>query len=137
MMRPPPRSTLFPYPPLFRSACRGGCPPGSPHGPGDWSQPARSEEHTSELQSLRHLVCRLLLEKNKDLVNKACGLTSGHIGIVWPPAAPSPPGPSPPKPLSRSSPSATLATRPTAFSFLKLPGPPKHPPPPAPAPLPL
>src|ERR1039458_10754502 len=64
MIRRPPRSTLFPYTTLFRSRSTlwwssmrslrlrfGGFP--------------RSEEHTSELQSLRHLVCRLLLEKKK------------------------------------------------------------------------
>src|SRR5262245_64341288 len=69
MIRPPPTSTLFPYTTLFRSAsssrtaktatrqfvaCASRCP--------KW----RSEEHTSELQSLRHLVCRLLLEKKKE-----------------------------------------------------------------------
>src|SRR5436853_4663443 len=69
MIRRPPRSTLFPYTTLFRSA---GCPPLSPAAParGNARGPAcacwtRSEEHTSELQSLRHLVCRLLLEKKK------------------------------------------------------------------------
>src|SRR5215813_15200575 len=63
MIRRPPRSTLFPYTTLFRpvapSCCRwnGDC-----HGcPGS----LRSEEHTSELQSRPHLVCRLLLEKKK------------------------------------------------------------------------
>src|SRR5262245_62294602 len=81
MIRRPPRSTLFPYTTLFRSVQRWGR-----------SRPAidvndyirsgnestksfdrnhlrshvRSEEHTSELQSLRHLVCRLLLEKKKE-----------------------------------------------------------------------
>src|SRR5436853_2146455 len=70
MIRRPPRSTLFPYTTLFRSpadllagiifvalnmyALLGGADFGG-----------RSEEHTSELQSLRHLVCRLLLEKKK------------------------------------------------------------------------
>src|SRR5258705_8175102 len=89
MIRRPPRSTLFPYTTLFRSSTkdlkvvRGGMPRkiqilllladnfmqygrGNPIG----TKPAgrsriRSEEHTSELQSLRHLVCRLLLEKKK------------------------------------------------------------------------
>src|SRR5476651_2815102 len=68
MIRPPPRSTLFPYTTLFRSQtlsfphstatarrtarrCFGKCP--------------RSEEHTSELQSRQYLVCRLLIEKKK------------------------------------------------------------------------
>src|SRR5204862_6973996 len=75
MIRPPPRSTLFPYTTLFRSRIehvelafgrllthdrRGG-------GSGVMGQkpPERSEEHTSELQSRRDLVCRLLLEKKK------------------------------------------------------------------------
>src|SRR5436853_6266518 len=69
MIRRPPRSTLFPYTTLFRSpstwaARRGRWWRGSPRPtrPNRW----RSEEHTSELQSLRHLVCRLLLEKKKD-----------------------------------------------------------------------
>src|SRR2546429_6650023 len=70
MIRRPPRSTLFPYTTLFRSlvvrleATRLRC---EPH----WERAApessvkRSEEHTSELQSRLHLVCRLLLEKKK------------------------------------------------------------------------
>src|SRR6266576_5015045 len=62
MIRRPPRSTLFPYTTLFRSPHVWG---------GRWTLPAsgegssRSEEHTSELQSRRDLVCRLLLEKKK------------------------------------------------------------------------
>src|SRR3712207_8480747 len=89
MIRRPPRSTLFPYTTLFRSAGvlllgagrasahpdraispGGNCPDQGParfrssvsghHGHG---QPGRSEEHTSELQSRQYLVCRLLLEK--------------------------------------------------------------------------
>src|SRR3989441_3917438 len=95
MIRRPPRSTLFPYTTLFRSlrsdsgkpdtaasVCTGV--PMAPHATGDvlasrlsaaaWNglnprpimkAPARSEEHTSELQSLAYLVCRLLLEKKK------------------------------------------------------------------------
>src|SRR5689334_24369815 len=98
MIRPPPRSTLFPYTTLFRSPFPGPfdyrVPPGLEPKPGDvvlvplnrreevgvvWDAPAntavpahklksvvsRSEEHTSELQSQFHLVCRLLLEKKK------------------------------------------------------------------------
>src|ERR1039458_10520189 len=64
MIRRPPRSTLFPYTTLFRS----GLPPRrGPRRAGPRRSPRdpRSEEHTSELQSLRHLVCRLLLEKKK------------------------------------------------------------------------
>src|SRR3712207_6888735 len=93
MIRRPPRSTLFPYPPLSRS--RPACPPVRSPAPLDrWTagpagaaandakrhrlepRPAgsrgttalpapRSEEHTSELQSRQYLVCRLLLEKKK------------------------------------------------------------------------
>src|SRR6266699_6451188 len=64
MIRRPPRSTLFPYTTLFRPrACRGRRR-ASPPCRAPW--PAmRSEEHTSELQSRPHLVCRLLLEKKK------------------------------------------------------------------------
>src|SRR5262245_62622797 len=71
MIRRPPRSTLFPYTTLFRSGDRRarGLLPGRDRGPQSDRLPARrrprSEEHTSELQSLRHLVCRLLLEKKK------------------------------------------------------------------------
>src|SRR5256885_3520890 len=66
MIRRPPRSTLFPYTTLFRSHLRQlrlrllRPPHLLPHPPR-----ARSEEHTSELQSPCNLVCRLLLEKNK------------------------------------------------------------------------
>src|SRR2546425_7315864 len=101
MIRRPPRSTLFPYTTLFRSqshrywkeCCSGtasrpwACPccrwkksrwPGNP---GSSSHSAseragRSEEHTSELQSLAYLVCRLLLEKKKKNVN-SCQFLNG------------------------------------------------------------
>src|SRR3712207_8709440 len=93
MIRPPPRSTLFPYTTLFRSdevrllirrlprqiEPQGGrqrlarllhLPEGHlrrRRGAGDSPRPrARSEEHTSELQSRQYLVCRLLLEKKKN-----------------------------------------------------------------------
>src|SRR5258708_15999590 len=90
MIRRPPRSTLFPYTTLFRSRCCSGqdqteihpavpstaswTPPLSRHKQTDESPlfacrgppgVVRSEEHTSELQSPDHLVCRLLLEKKK------------------------------------------------------------------------
>src|SRR5438093_9326633 len=68
MIRRPPRSTLFPYTTLFRSCRR--VPPrrqvGSARGVSQSGRRTpRSEEHTSELQSLTNLVCRLLLEKKK------------------------------------------------------------------------
>src|SRR5258708_30071058 len=71
MIRRPPRSTLFPYTTLFRSHHHGRRRPADStarrlqlHLRFD-SPDARSEEHTSELQSPDHLVCRLLLEKKK------------------------------------------------------------------------
>src|SRR2546422_8169510 len=74
MIRRPPRSTLFPYTTLFRSAQLPGtpspcpqCPPPKP-APETARYEARSEEHTSELQSRLHLVCRLLLEKKNGLI---------------------------------------------------------------------
>src|SRR5229473_8300536 len=75
MIRRPPRSTLFPYTTLFRSpmlritvACFGREQHDVPH-------IRRSEEHTSELQSLAYLVCRLLLEKKKN----PSELTTTHL----------------------------------------------------------
>src|SRR5256885_13803486 len=70
MIRRPPRSTLFPYTTLFRSAQRSGSHSTHPLGPNhlrkkDRWKAFRSEEHTSELQSPCNLVCRLLLEKKK------------------------------------------------------------------------
>src|SRR3712207_7938614 len=91
MIRRPPRSTLFPYTTLFRSRSEGHCRRGHPRawfdrgglrrngggrGPARGRDRAlcrlhaagggaRSEEHTSELQSRQYLVCRLLLEKKK------------------------------------------------------------------------
>src|SRR5436305_10373749 len=65
MLRRPPRSTLFPYTTLFRSRDRAD---GHAHLIEEIrldERPDRSEEHTSELQSRPHLVCRLLLEKKK------------------------------------------------------------------------
>src|SRR5439155_11680197 len=77
MIRRPPRSTLFPYTTLFRSlrlpADAGERPHGvEPHVRLLVQQCLRSEEHTSELQSRGHLVCRLLLEKKKKKYNQAC-----------------------------------------------------------------
>src|SRR5215210_8476911 len=80
MIRRPPRSTLFPYTTLFRSRASPPAPPsGSPRAtpaaaaerrPAARPRCARSEEHTSELQSPMYLVCRLLLEKKKKKKNK-------------------------------------------------------------------
>src|SRR3954449_13637887 len=89
MIRRPPRSTLFPYTTLFRSkdcrrcACRRAVVR-------SYSRPtaARSEEHTSELQSHSHLVCRLLLEK-KNKVGLSESDALHHTASVHPPAAPS------------------------------------------------
>src|SRR6266702_7105934 len=65
MIRRPPRSTLFPYTTLFRSG--GGITrAGGWRAPSRGRPPPRSEEHTSELQSRGHRVCRLLLEKKKE-----------------------------------------------------------------------
>src|SRR2546429_977029 len=80
MIRRPPRSTLFPYTTLFQSRRRRGRGPdrqdlqqhaaGHPHD--------RSEEHTSELQSRLHLVCRLLLEKKKRIIIKRLSSLVSH-----------------------------------------------------------
>src|SRR2546430_12904336 len=75
MIRRPPRSTLFPYTTLFRSRRRAVTQPGraffpaggAPRPPRSPCWRERSEEHTSELQSQSNLVCRLLLEKKKNL----------------------------------------------------------------------
>src|SRR5256885_9442215 len=75
MIRQPPRSTLFPYTTLFRSSPSADHDPEGP--PDEEAQRpraaadqhhARSEEHTSELQSPCNLVCRLLLEKKKEYI---------------------------------------------------------------------
>src|SRR6478609_9826477 len=65
MIRRPPRSTLFPYTTLFRTRRPALARPGCRRAWPSTRRPARSEEHTSELQSLAYLVCRLLLEKKK------------------------------------------------------------------------
>src|SRR2546429_4865661 len=98
MIRRPPRSTLFPYTTLFRSLIvEGGierrissgrrvggfregvgslevaCPPTA----------RRSEEHTSELQSRLHLVCRLLLEKKKNAALCICCVRTVHVWTTY------------------------------------------------------
>src|SRR2546425_4728112 len=102
MIRRPPRSTLFPYTTLFRSqlsrregsgasaSCTGelsgpasvrtSCAPSSErHESADPPFSGRSEEHTSELQSLAYLVCRLLLEKKK---KKRSRLAAAHSACI-------------------------------------------------------
>src|SRR2546427_2336334 len=77
MIRRPPRSTLFPYTTLFRS--RSGSPSpggGKAHRQSPAPNKARSEEHTSELQSQSNLVCRLLLEKKKKALADSRRFTS-------------------------------------------------------------
>src|SRR2546429_3940990 len=93
MIRRPPRSTLFPYTTLFRSIVLGAREIVIAKQGRDVavvSRPAlseilwerRSEEHTSELQSRLHLVCRLLLEKKKKTTNK-CPLGVARHDPAW------------------------------------------------------
>src|SRR5206468_13112555 len=83
MIRRPPRSTLFPYTTLFRSApspdacdrsarrwSGSSCGAPSTHARAASARNSRSEEHTSELQSRSDLVCRLLLEKKKKTITR-------------------------------------------------------------------
>src|SRR6516165_12240584 len=78
MIRRPPRSTLFPYTTLFRSRGPGpGLRPARPAAGGRGA--ARSEEHTSELQSQSNLVCRLLLEKKKTFMSSSGIVKSTNI----------------------------------------------------------
>src|SRR6266436_8189433 len=70
MIRRPPRSTLFPYTTLFRSPPSRAIPADGSYRHRRRGDKRRSEEHTSELQSRLHLVCRLLLEKKKNKGHK-------------------------------------------------------------------
>src|SRR5438045_7974123 len=87
MLRRPPMSTLFPYTTLFRSR-RAGRPRVGVHRfvlrgiVESAGLHPRSEEHTSELQSLRHLVCRLLLEKKKRYENRQPGQTTTSHSLL-------------------------------------------------------
>src|SRR3712207_8581497 len=98
MIRRPPRSTLFPYTTLFRSISRTSCGAGERPSGGvcsradvpssrrrhpstasrSSSSSLRSEEHTSELQSRQYLVCRLLLEKKKNLILRVRNPSTSH-----------------------------------------------------------
>src|SRR6202042_3563863 len=71
MIRRPPRSTLFPYTTLFRSQAEDGIRDLYVTGVQTCALPIRSEEHTSELQSRRDLVCRLLLDWSSDVCSVA------------------------------------------------------------------
>src|SRR3712207_9020945 len=99
MIRRPPRSTLFPYTTLFRSALRRErheapaelelplqqrlvepVDPAEQDHRAEREQDARSEEHTSELQSRQYLVCRLLLEKKKkSVLNVQAAIGRAHV----------------------------------------------------------
>src|SRR5437870_11396254 len=94
MLRPPPSSTLFPYTTLFRSDV-DVCPaPGTQMDPNmllakvvatnmrERFSEIRSEEHTSELQSRGHLVCRLLLEKKKKKAENKTNKIQGHVASM-------------------------------------------------------
>src|SRR3712207_8219981 len=100
MIRRPPRSTLFPYTTLFRSAVRrlvaiemidadpirGGCQrsgQGLESAGADRGKHGRSEEHTSELQSRQYLVCRLLLEKKNKTHNNSTTSISECVCNVY------------------------------------------------------
>src|SRR3712207_7302997 len=100
MIRRPPRSTLFPYTTLFRSADgtltrqvmdRPGGRSGNawyltkPDGTYFFYAHLRSEEHTSELQSRQYLVCRLLLEKKKKITPSHKSFLSNHYLSLYPP----------------------------------------------------
>src|SRR2546422_8634218 len=86
MIRRPPRSTLFPYTTLFRSALTAA-ERWLEEQTAFWSKraDARSEEHTSELQSRLHLVCRLLLEKKKTDadIGKLTATSGTTVGKAW------------------------------------------------------
>src|SRR5438552_13656596 len=94
MLPRPPRSTLFPYTTLFRSVCatplkllfgsRRGVAPHRPFSYGGRRKKVdgRSEEHTSELQSPDHLVCRLLLEKKKKKKKKLKHLNNNNNNYI-------------------------------------------------------
>src|SRR5437016_11442955 len=100
MIRQPPRSTLFPYTTLFRSSAQHHAdksqlhrPPLRTFGvpvPRNWPpqrlcpRRKRSEEHTSELQSLTNLVCRLLLEKKKEETPATAHIRNKTANIAYP-----------------------------------------------------
>src|SRR6202043_4239182 len=80
MIRRPPRSTLFPYTTLFRSVARGCAQYHGFRAARSLRDGRRSEEHTSELQSRPHLVCRLLLEKKNHRSTRISFHSEPHCG---------------------------------------------------------
>src|ERR1039458_8103379 len=115
MIRRPPRSTLFPYTTLFRSVPHHAAArrPPSPRRR-DRRFGCRSEEHTSELQSLRHLVCRLLLVKKSGVARPliasidctfhlACSLSDARLRMARPILAGASPICSPTRPAPQLS----------------------------------
>src|ERR1035441_8423384 len=111
MIRQPPRSTLFPYTTLFRSVGEGRSGRNStvtaPSRHRHHNMLLRSEEHTSELQSLRQLVCRLLLEKTRTSRQRSSPSTS-------------PCRSAPPDPSTSSASTSDLLRSPSAASILFL-----------------
>src|SRR5947208_13490698 len=98
MIRRPPRSTLFPYTTLFRSLLVGAervrclcfrtaAPPGRDRRQRPQHEQQRSEEHTSELQSPDHLVCRLLLEKKNEARRADHFISDRRTALDCPPMA--------------------------------------------------
>src|SRR3712207_8911713 len=98
MIRRPPRSTLFPYTTLFRSSgarrtcCCSAARASRSSGSGccRWRRRARarSEEHTSELQSRQYLVCRLLLEKKKTEISVSPDVDTNRLYVQIVPCVP-------------------------------------------------
>src|SRR5258708_31653144 len=84
MIRRPPRSTLFPYTTLFRSTAPDAAQQAEATSFEAWKRDfaRRSEEHTSELQSPDHLVCRLLLEKKKAYSSKPHTMHHSRCGLA-------------------------------------------------------
>src|ERR1039458_4637378 len=125
MMRPPPRSTVFPSTTLFRSHAAecGRSRPRSGHRDAN-ALSMRSEEHTSELQSLRHLVCRLLLEKKTTEMTAV----TGPGGAGWTrgaAAAPAPPPRGAAEPALRVWAHASRSRLPSLLFFLMIRRPPR------------
>src|SRR6266496_3561460 len=120
MPRRPPRSTLFPYTTLFRSRRALFRPRRSRPRQRKSGQPCppRSEEHTSEFQSRRDLVCRLLLEKKNELNQDDAryGFRCCHLKNIW--TAPFPPETELSRHMTTSSSSIDIMGLQVAYSTL-------------------